>query len=178
MPADPHERERFDNKLTEAAEQAKRKAAALSMRPDVIANTLGIDVAEASALTLLPIVVTNQDYGFSTRVNDVLVLEAGFLATYLGAGTIVTDMALNPNSGRFANQTTTIYATEKAAAMNFEREVSAPYVLTRFLDRTAWNATVLPTLVHGATLLEMPVLQDIAGYERMRAEALIAEVPR
>jgi hypothetical protein len=48
----------------------------------------------------------------------------------------------------------------------------------RFLDRIAWDASVLPTLVHGATLLEMPVLQDITGYERMRAEALIAEVPR
>lgn len=68
MPADPHERERFSIKLEEAAKQAKRKTTALTKRPDVVASTFGVDVTEAAAFELLPVVVTNQNYGFSTRV--------------------------------------------------------------------------------------------------------------
>ena len=75
-------------------------------------------------------------------------------------------------------QETTLYSTEGAAAANFEQQMSAPYVLTRFLDRVTWSATLLPTLVHGATYRAVPVLQDITGDERMRVEAMKAELLR
>ncbi len=172
MPADPHECERFDVKLATAAGQARRKEAALRARPDVLAHALGIDVVEASSLKLLPLVVTNQDYGFSTRVDSVLVVEAAFLRTYLASGEIVTDMVISAVGKRSITGAMTLYGTEQSAARRFETQMSAPYVLTRFLKRIAWKETPLPTLANGPTLLAMPVLEDIAGSDRMRVEAL------
>lgn len=78
MPTEPGERVRYDGKLESAAKQAKRKADALSAKPEVAAAALGISVQEATALQYLPLVVTAQNYGFSTRVADVLVAEAEF----------------------------------------------------------------------------------------------------
>jgi hypothetical protein len=177
MPADPHERTRFNSKIGEAAKQAKRKALALQERPDVIARALGINTDEASALRLLPIVVTNQDYGFSTRVEEVLVVHAEFLRLYLGSGKILSGMAFAPGSGQFIPQTTTFYRSEKAAAEIFEGEVSSPYVLNRFLRRIDWITMQMPTLAHSDTHMDTLELQDVTGSERNLAEILIAGLP-
>jgi hypothetical protein len=176
MPVDAHERDRYDVKLSKAAEQARRKATALTAGPDIIASALGIDVARAAALQLLPIVVTNQGFGFSTRVNGTLVVEAEFLRNYLGAGNIVTGMALVPATGRSALSSTTLYTSEEMAAREFEATMSAPYVLTRFLDRVRWSEITMLTLAHPPSVREVPVLKDVSGLDRMRAEPAIAEL--
>ena len=180
MPAEPHERERYDKKLKVAAAQAKRKAKELGKRPDVIASHLEVDmeVASALALKLLPIIVTNQGYGFSTRIDNVLLVEAAFLCTYLGSSELVSGMALAPGSGRSATQSTSFYETEAAAANNFEAQMSAPYVLTRFFDRIVWSTTTWPTIAHGKTLIDMPVLGDLTRSERIQAELLAADLLR
>lgn len=176
MPADPHERVRYDEKLAEAAAQAKRKAAAIDPRRNVIADFLGITLAEAEALTLLPVIVTAQGYGFSTRVDDVLVVEAEFLRMYLTGDDLVTGRALIPATGQWTDVTTPLYGSELAAARNFETTMAAPFVLTRFLDRIVWTETPLPTLAHGTTMLDVAVLGDLQGYERMEAQMMHARL--
>lgn len=106
------------------------------------------------------------------------IIEAGFLRNYLSGGKILTGMAFVPNSGRIATQGFSYYDNEKSAAENFERELAAPRVLAQFLDRISWDATELPTLVHGLTHLEVPLLQDITDHERARVEDLIADLQR
>ncbi|MEG3087720.1 hypothetical protein [Sphingomonas sp. PB4P5] len=176
MPADLHERDRYDTKLRGAAAQAKRKAVALEGRRDIVASNLGISRTEAEALKLLPLIVTAQGYGFSISVDDVLVVEAEFLRLYLSGDDLVTGRALNPATGRSTDVSTQLYGSEQAAAFNFETIMRAPFVLTRFLDRVEWGETTFPSLTHADTVIEVPLLSDLKGFERMQAEAMRAEL--
>ncbi len=172
MPADPHERDRYDQKLVDAADQAKKKLAALEKHPDVLGAALDIEVPSAKLLKLLPVIVTAQGYRFSTRIDGVLVIDANFLRVYLAGGEINTGMALDPATGRNVKQTTTLYSTQKAAAHNFETIMEAPYPLTRFLDQVKWGETILPTLWHPAAVLDATVVSGaVDSFENMQARA-------
>lgn len=172
MPADAHERARYDHKLRDAAEQAKRKCAALKSHPDVLARALNIQRQTATSLQMIPIIATAQGYGFSTEVSEVLVIDAGFLRLYLSGREVVIGMALVPATGEAVTDTKTFYETEQGAADGFVTAMRKPEVLTRFLDRVRWTDTPLPTLAHKAAVIEMPYTTDVAGFERARAEAM------
>ncbi|MGO7353894.1 hypothetical protein ACCS66_04060 [Rhizobium ruizarguesonis] len=174
MPTEPGERVRYDGKLESAAKQAKRKADALSAKPEVAAAALGISVQEATALQYLPLVVTAQNYGFSTRVADVLVAEAEFLKMYLSGNDIVVGRAVQLGSSRTVDQTREYYSNEAGAARNFFKETSAPYVLTRISERFVWTTSPFPTLAHAGATIAVPVFRDVTGAERQRAESLIS----
>ncbi|WP_461374779.1 hypothetical protein [Candidatus Aquicultor sp.] len=174
MPADPHERARYDEKLSDAAKQAKIKLSALKLQPDVLANALGIDIEAAKALELVPVVVTAQGYRFSTRVDEVLIVESSFLRTYLAGEKVVVGMAIVPATGEHVQHTKQFYSSEKAAAREFESTMEAPYVLKRFLNQISWSDTPLPTLAHPRAVIEMPEIKDLTGFERVRAEAMAA----
>ncbi|MBB3937350.1 hypothetical protein [Aureimonas phyllosphaerae] len=177
MPADPHERERFDKKLLDAASQASRKAGKLERRRDVLADALGIVEADAAELDVMPLVVTNQGYGFSERVDGVLVVEAEFLRTYLSGGSLSIGM-VSDSMGRSVTQSTTLYRTEREAAKNFDERMSSPYTLRRFLNRITWTVSELPTLVSGATRIATPQTEDLQGIERLQSEILISQLSR
>ena len=176
MPVDVHERERYDGKLRKAAEQAKRKTEALRARPDVVASALSIDLDAAKTLKLLPLVVTAQGYGFSTEVNDVRIVEAEFLRTYLSGDKVVTGMAIIPATGKSVQQTISFYDGEASAAAKFEETMAKPYVLKRFLDRVKWKDAPFPALAHRETVIEVPTVDDVSGFERLQIEAMAAEL--
>ncbi|CAN7342503.1 hypothetical protein LJR010_001780 [Ensifer adhaerens] len=173
MPTEPAERVRYDGKLESAAKQAKRKAEALKAKPEVAAAALGISIQDAATLEYLPLVVTAQNYGFSTRVEDVLVVEAEFLKMYLSGSNIVVGRAVQFGSSRTVDQTREYYANEAGAAKNFVKEASSPYVLTRISDRFVWATSPFPTLAHAGATLAVPVFRDVSGAERRRAQSLI-----
>lgn len=178
MPADPHERDRYDEKLRAAAEQAKNKVAALQSQPTVLAAALNLDLASATKLRLLPIIVTAQGYRFSTRMDDVLVIDARFLKLYLTTSEVETGMALEILTGRSVIQTMTLYSTEEVAARNFEATMEAPYQLSRFLAQIEWREAPLPTLAHTDAVMEIPVVTNGGDtFDRMAARAA-AEVLR
>jgi hypothetical protein len=176
MPVDVHERERYDEKLRKAAEQAKRKTEALQARPDVVASALSIDLNSAKMLKLLPLVVTAQGYGFSTKVDDVRIVEAEFLRTYLSGDKVVTGMAMVPATGKSVQRTISFYDNEASAAARFEETVTKPYVLQRFLDRVKWMDTPFPALAHHETVIEVPTVDDVSGFERLQVEVMAAEL--
>ena len=176
MPSDPHERDRYDEKLHGAAEQAKRKAAALDARRDVVADYLGVSEADADALRLLPVIVTAQGYGFSTRFDDVLVIDAEFLRMYLTGDDLVTGRALVPATGRYSDVTTPLYRTESDAARNFKATMSSPFVLTRYIERVVWSESPFPCLAHDAAVLDVALFGDLIGFERMQAEMMKARM--
>ncbi len=173
MPTDPAERTRYDAKLESAAKQAKRKADALRAKPNVVAKALGISEEDAKALEYVPLVVTAQNYGFSTRVENVLIVEAEFLKMYLSGDDIVTGRAIQFGSSRAVNQSRSYYANERSAAVNFAKEASSPYVLTRISSRYVWDRSPLPTLAHNHATIAVPVFRDVSGAERLRAQSSI-----
>ena len=163
MPADPHECYRYDEKLRGAAQQAKSKVAALRTQPNMLATALGIDVAAAQKLRLLPIIVTAQGYRFSTRVDEVLVIDATFLRLYMLGGDINTGMAFEPATGRNVIQTMRLYTSEKTAVDNFEATMTAPYQMARFLQKIEWGERSLPTLAHHSAVMKVPVV--VGGHD-------------
>ncbi|AXV15803.1 hypothetical protein CYG48_08905 [Neorhizobium sp. SOG26] len=120
MPADPFEKARYDGKLKSAATQAKRKTQLLQTRPDVAAKALGIAVESAKSLRYIPIVIPAQDYGFSTKVDDVLIVEASFLKLYLSGGDLVVGRAIQKGSSRAIDRTIQYYQTEAQAGQNVD----------------------------------------------------------
>ncbi|MGY5801885.1 hypothetical protein ACXHMN_11160 [Rhizobium sp. LEGMi12c] len=174
MPADSNERARYDNKLESAALQAKRKLESLVKRPEIVAASLGITTTAAERLKYIPLVVTAQDYGFSTRVNDVLIVEGGFLKMFLSGNNIVVGRAIQKGSSRTTDQTIEYYKNEAQAAQRFESEVLSPYVLRRISERFSWGKTPYPTLAHPSATIAVPIFNDLSGEERRIAQSMIA----
>ena len=172
MPADPHERDRYEEKLEGAAAQAKRKAEKLDLRRDVVAEYLGLDRAGAEGLRMLPVVVTAHGYGFSTRVDDVLVVEAEYLRLYLMGDDLITGRVLDAATGRHCDVNTSLYSDELSAARDFEQHMSCPFVLTRYLKRVVWDETPFPCVAHERAVIDVALLGDMLNDERRQAEWL------
>jgi hypothetical protein len=169
-PADPHEQFNHLKKLRAAAEQAKRKARLLQGRPDVAAKALGLSEDECRKLRVVPLVVTNQGFGFSLNVDGCAVTDAAFLVTYLGAGTIATAAAIDRRTGLMEPTTTTLYERETQAADRFEQAVASPTVLKRFLDRLTWTKIPFPTAGTQQVYFAAPQLGDLTGDELLHAQ--------
>jgi hypothetical protein len=143
-----------------------RKAAALTARPDVEAKALGLDEAEVRGLRTVPIVVTNQGFGFSLEVEGCRVVEAAFLKTYLSGGSVVAGMTIDGN-GQIEHLHHRLYGTERQAADNFEATMAKPTLLYRFVDRVELRLVPFPSLIGAKNLVTIYNLADIVGDERV-----------
>lgn len=175
-PADPHERSRYFNKLEDAANQVSRKSRALSGRRDVIAAALEIPCAEAEALDIIPVVVTNQGFAFSHEISGVRIVDAYFMKTFLSGDMLVSGMAFDSKSNRSEQMSHQYYATEREARQRFEVEIKRPFVLDRFLRRASFRFTALPMLDGPPLQVAGAFLGETRGVDRLRAEALMARV--
>lgn len=171
FPADPFERFNHFGKLKKAAEQGVRKAAALRARPDVAARALGLDEAEVRNLRTLPIVVTNQGFGFSLEVEGCRVVDAAFLKTYLSGGSVVAGMTVGGN-GQIEHLHHKLYETEQQAADNFEATMAKPALLYRFVDRIGLTLVPFPSLIGAKNAVTIYNLEDIAGDERVASRMM------
>jgi len=172
-PADPFERFNHLRKLSDAAEQAKRKADMLRGRPDVAAKALGLSEDVCRQLRVVPIVVANQGFGFSLNFGGCVVADAAFLETYLGNGTLAVAMAIDPRTGGMMPTTSTLYERDGQAGVRFEAEFANPMVLRRFVERITWSAVPFPSPVGEPILFAAPRLGDLFGDERLHAEMMI-----
>jgi len=176
FPADHRERYNFLQTLRRAAEQARRKAEMLEKRPDIAAAALGIDVAKASALKVIPLVVMNQGFGMSLVFDDCVVTDAKFLKLYLGSGTYIGEAAVNRLDGSFAMAESHIYRTEAEAVLRFDATLRRPPSLYRFVDRLEWSVFAFPTYDGKPLFIAQTQLADVSGQTRRRYEALGAAV--
>ena len=172
FPADSHERYNYFKKLKVASQQARNKAQLSRARSDVIARALSITEQRAKELRVVPLVITNQGFGFSLEVDGCRVTEAAFLRAYFGAGDIVTGMIMDPRSGRHALEETRLYASEAEAADRFEAVMSNPFVLRRFVNRIRWMRIPFPTASGSPFFVEAATLNDVSGAERHLAKAM------
>jgi hypothetical protein len=123
FPSDARERYNFMRKLKGAAEQASRKAAALSKRLKIAAFALKVAEAKAVGLRIVPIVVLNQGFGTSLQFGECVVTDAKFLMEYLG--------------GKH-------YRDATEAVRWFETTMKRPPPLYRFIDQLRWTDYEFP----------------------------------
>lgn len=170
FPADPFERFQYFKKLKSAAEQALRKAKALQARPDVAAKALNLEESDVRALKTVPIVVVNQGFGFSLAIEGCRVVDAAFLNTYLGAGSIVSGMTIG--RGQTNKLDHIFYNSEKQAADRFESVIAKPSVLYRFVERIKRSFILFPSSAGKTTALAVFNLEDVKGDERLLGQLL------
>ena len=144
-PADAIERFNQLRKLRKAAEQVKRKANALRARPDVAAKALGLSEELCQHLRVVPLVVSNQGFGFSLDLGGCFVTDAAFLKRYLDNGSLVIGYASDVRTGAAAPMVATMYERESQAAERIERNFRDPVVLRRFEQRISWEKIPFPT---------------------------------
>jgi hypothetical protein len=143
-PTDPHHWDRFfRDRLGGAAEQANLRAAALRERPDVVADALGIAVEAASRLSVVPIIVVSQGYGFSLEVDGCRAVDADFLCSYLASPDFRGTAMMN-RGRRVAERIVTLYRSELEASDRFAEVMADPWPLRRFLDRMERVPTPYP----------------------------------
>lgn len=170
FPSDSMERFNYFQKLKGAAEQAKVKAQAISDHPETAAAALGLPVETIKQLRVLPLVVVNQGFGLSLMVDDVRVTETMFLDHLLGDATIVSGMSFDVFTGERIFAEDTIYESEKDLVERFQDILADPWVLRRYISRMGWRTYEFPQASGGSITIEAPLLGDITGEERGRAE--------
>jgi hypothetical protein len=173
-PADSRERYNHLRKLRAASEQARRKAALLITRPDVVARALGITEGRAKELRVVPLIVDNQGFGLALDVDGCRVTESRFLLNCLSSGTLVTDAAFVPRTGQQIHMKTHLYVDQAQAERELDLILADPIVLKRFTDRIRWSRSPFPAASQLEFLTEVPYLGDFVGERLDHAQALEA----
>ena len=171
-PDDPHRWERFYDSLDHAAEQAKRKADALSYRPDLIASELGIDEDEVRELPITPIVIVNGGFGFSLNVRSCRVVDGMFLRDYLKSQSFSTGGAFD---GRrvMREEVTMLYFSEREASDRFDPIMAQPPGLRKFIDRLTWDTVEYTSRFGESFRIRRPFRGDVTALERMKRRGLL-----
>jgi len=173
-PADPHQWRRHYAKLVDAARQARRKADALEARPDVAAAALGLAEKGVAGLPVTPLVLLNNGFGFSLDIDGCRVVDANFLRDFLRSPEFSTGGAV-ARGKLISEEVTIVYSSESDAALHFDRIMTRPGVLARFLDRIAWDVVDYPSLGGTPLRIASPFRGDMTPVERERRKYLVPE---
>lgn len=76
----------YEQILSEAAEQARRKADFCRQHPDALLTATGNDAMRETEITILPVVVTNVPHGVGHLIDGVPVSDSYILTRYLDGG--------------------------------------------------------------------------------------------
>ncbi|WP_221364419.1 hypothetical protein [Sphingomonas jinjuensis] len=175
-PADPHQWDRFyRQKLPDAARQARMRAEELGWRPDVVAEALGIDEAEAASMGVHPLVVLNIGAGFSLRVDGCRVVHSDFLLSYLRGPVMEAGAAVKAGK-RVVTRVERLYENEREASDRFDAAMADPWPLRRFLDRLGWEETQYPKPSGGRFTIGSPARGNLTREEAGGYQAILAEL--
>jgi len=159
-PSEPIEQYRYRQKIISASKQSLRKTKWLKENFDKFKSLFGCEYNDE--LQFQPIVILNQGFGHSLRIQECLVCDIKFLLNYLSSGKIITGAAVHGATGNVAYQEETYYTTEDEAAKNISKLIEEAPTLRRYVERTKWHDSLLPCheppynrfSVAGARLLE------------------------
>lgn len=171
-PADPHQWRRHYGKLTEASEQARTKSDALAGRLDIAAKALGIEQAELEDVTITPLVIINNGFGFSLEVDGCRVVDATFLRDYLRSPDFVTGGVISQRSV-VSEEITRHYTSEQQASDYFDRIMAHPTVLTRFANRITWDVVDYPAQDGIPLRIDCPFRGNMAPGELARRMVML-----
>lgn len=173
--AESNERFRHFRKLKSACEQAIRKADAIRGRPDVAASALDLKQDTIKKLRVVPIVVTNQGFGFSLNIGGCRIVDAAFLKLYFTEGSLNSGAAFDNRTGGMNSTSLTMYQTERQAGDKFEAILAEPAVLYRFAHRIEWSEEPFPSLIGANSTIAMYHMKDLSGDERLLGQMLASE---
>lgn len=176
-PADSIEVWRQFEKLDDACNQALRKADAITKRPDITAQALGISEEKASKLNAVPLVVHNQSFGFGLEMRSCRITDVRFLINILSDGSLITGGAMVPRSGDSAMHSTALYRSQQEAEERLQGILAKPFVLKRFIERIEWKTLLFPTS-GGPLSINVPLLGEIRGSQYLDALGLEAKLAR
>ena len=171
-PDDPHRWERFYDSLDHAAEQAERKADALSSRRDLIASELGIPEEEVRDLPITPIVIVNGGFGFSLKMRNCRVVDGTFLRDYLKSQSLSTGGAFDSRRV-MREEVTMMYFSEREAADRFDLIMAQPPGLRKFIDRLTWDTVEYSSHFGESFRIRRPFRGDLTAAERMKRRGLL-----
>ncbi|HTU09563.1 MAG TPA: hypothetical protein VMG08_01595 [Allosphingosinicella sp.] len=174
-PADPHHWDRFYRiRIPAAVDQALLRAEALRKRRDVLAGALGIDLPDASALEVVPVVVLNLSAGFSLESGGCRIIDADFLLSYLRTPHMTS--AVTWHYGRpAAGRVVTLYETEEEASDRFDAVMADPWTLRRFTDRLDAADVPYPRPSDGTFTVATLFRGDLTPAERVAHAQMMAE---
>jgi len=178
FPADSRERFNYLRNLRSACAQASRKAAAVHVRRDVVATVLGIAESVAERLRVLPIVVLNQDFGVSLKIDNCVVTDSRFLQLYLGPGSYVSEGAVNRVDAGLADVTQHLYRNASEAVEKFEAIMRRPPPIERFRSLLRWGSFAFPTSSGNPLFIAQTEVGDLSRETHMRYEMLKATVDK
>ena len=144
-PAEAIEYFSYLKKLSKAAEQVERKLRWAQENPEAVAGCLNVSPDDVKSMRFLPIVVTNQGYGFSLQLSGVSIVDFHFLRLYLSKGKYTAGMAFDRKKGAAVPFKENLYSTESEAELNLIPAISKPVPLKRYLDAIEWFESRLPT---------------------------------
>lgn len=155
--------ERFDHigKLEDAAQQARRKSAWISERPEILEASLG---PVPDQLKFQPIIVLNHGVGLGLNLDGVLVTDFHFLNLFLGSPEYLSSSLIAPN-GEMVPDWTTLYSSPEEAEERLSEIFQAPPVLEKFIRGVRFRQDQLPStnggmLVCSAELDELSIIPD------------------
>ena len=151
-PVESLEHFNYLNRLEQAGDQATRKAAWLSNRPDVVGGALQISEQEVKSLRVVPIVIVNQGVGFGLSVKGAHVVDFHFLKLYLSDNKYVSGSAFRSADATAVLNEETLYHSESEAASKFEQVMANPPPLKRYIEAATWVENRFP-LSDGTDLL-------------------------
>lgn len=143
-PIESIENYNYLRKLRDAGEQASRKAAWIAQHPGRTAEALDISEDVVKGLLPLPIVVVNQSSGFGLKVSGARVVDFHFLNLYLADNHYVAGAAFRQSDRSAMLRNEQLYSDEKEAASEFDKIMSNPPPLKRFLEAIEWTDNQFP----------------------------------
>jgi hypothetical protein len=173
-PADPHQWGRHYEKLADAAEQARKKAAALAVRRDVAATALGLAEADVAELSITPLIVLNSGFGFSLMVGGCRVVDATYLREFIRSPEFATG-GIVKGQKLYGQEITVFYSSEREAARRFDAIMARPSVVLRFLNRVYWDIIDYPSEDDLPLRVACPFRGDMTPSERERRKAMIPQ---
>ena len=130
-PAEAIEYYSYLKKLSNASEQVARKARWLRQNMKEVFGRLNITLQPNVDLRVLPIVVTNQGYGFSLEFGEVRVVDFHYLRLYLSESQFLTGMAFDAARRTAVQFQEKLYSSEADAEHNVKSAMSKPLPLLR-----------------------------------------------
>ena len=143
-PGTSHERFQYNDRIYDAANQVKRKAAYLIDNLIVLCSAYNIPINPASDVTVVPIVILNSPIGATRMVQEIPVLDIYILKRYLDRGFAIMYASAEDDS---AGIRVPFYDDAAQAASNLGEYLKDPVHIRVYRESVEWKTQQQPDFV-------------------------------
>jgi hypothetical protein len=160
-PSEPTDKRNHLDNLDKATKQAQAKRAWADENREAVAVALGVDVAKAEKLRMMPVVVLNHGFGMGLERQGVPVVDLHYLRLLLGWGHYQGGTRFERHVG-MSYETVTLYRSQAEFEAKVEGLLRDPPPLKRFNDRLTWRRIPFQTSDDRPFLIELPAMSEDA----------------